>query len=451
MRQAKDGLFPLTPFFPQLTPNPTFEPGGTAMSITVVNLANMPINSATNQASFNYSVHNAISPTHYYVHDTIPGFYDLRVRWWCARNPEYESEIATVVGIAVGIPLAALGLTAVVLGAVPLVGAVGVSAFAIVGAVGGGISGVGSVLGTTVPWMISGPKVAAANDRKVENIEAIKDKVFVVTGKVPLELKKTAEGKIYEARSEDPNKFPIEVKEISRGDFDKMVDKAQISQSRVALAADTASLLRPRQNRRRRFHLGRGVELASDCRYWIENRMPKYDGVGILGAHNGEGNDSNYCVSKSSQKNLPEAHWQFIPVTGDDRDVMDKRRIFAICERLWSKFMVDDNSRNKMQLAKEMKSAYIKNPDSDDPRFHMRDPKDTPAKLGWTPYFEVLPTESGYWWISPVWDLTSKQEFDPQKRRFLSAHDHPTTDSIYSILGRKTSSLDEWKITPVTQ
>jgi len=80
------------------------------MPIIVLNLANLPINSATSNAGFEYSVHNAISPKHFYIHDTLPGiYYDLRVRW-TTHNPAYEADIGTVAMMVGGTAIALIGL-----------------------------------------------------------------------------------------------------------------------------------------------------------------------------------------------------------------------------------------------------------------------------------------------------------------------------------------------------
>jgi hypothetical protein len=138
------------------------------MPIIVVNLANLPINSATSNAGFEYSVHNAISPKHFYIHDTVPGtLYDLRVRWTFG-NPAYESDISTVAMMIGGTAISLLGLIlapftagmSIQAGAIAYQAIAGASAVGL--AMAKGAVPLGIALGAdAIKWIITDQKVKA--------------------------------------------------------------------------------------------------------------------------------------------------------------------------------------------------------------------------------------------------------------------------------------------------
>lgn len=404
------------------------------MSITVINMTNAPINSATMIAGLNHSVHNEISPGHYYIHDTVAGsIYQLRNRWWIG-NAEYEQNIRAIIMLSLGVPLTAIGVALTVVGAMPIAAAITAGEAVTAGsiamtAIGAAATAVSTTTGVA-EWVIQAVDVGKEDDVTESTIHGAENKIFMITGKIEFKETKDSKGRITKLTSKHPNEYPLKATKVSRSAFDDMVANGEIVQSRMPLVADMARLLNtnggiePHRIGRRHVEWGKDILVQANRRYWIENYHPEHS-RSILAVHDSEDNGTIYRVPFNEQSKLPEAQWQLIPV-GFDRNVEASARkpVFILCERRYGKVMVAEGS-NKVSMwhprDERLKDCYLdftgeqwvsQNGDAgtfccplstgEDPwifdtesghtRLRTKEEIDWRIRYEWTPFFALIPS-----------------------------------------------------------
>ena len=365
------------------------------MSITVVNLTNIPINSATNVASFNHSVHNKIGPCEYYIHDTIWGtYYTLRERWFCADNSPYEQDVFGIASTAGSVALAALGLVVAVIGGAaaiilaPATGGASVALGVLIGtaaAYGGTAVGVAGAGFATAGWVIQGKKVAPASDALWTNIAGQGNRIFKVVGYVPF-TEKVVDGKTM-VESEDPNKFPLRIEEIGEAEFNGWRASGTILQAANPLQNDVTALIGAQINEA----IAKPPNIDISLLYLIENQEP----AGILEASGDEYGLGINLVSKETHKELPQARWQLIPVRNASQTTMTGKRSslgprYVMCEREFTRFLGADKD-NAVEMRSSRNMGWS--------RVHFYTPVTFELSLypgdTWSPIFEVLEMPDG--------------------------------------------------------
>lgn len=404
------------------------------MSITVVNTTNLPINSATNVANFNHSVHNAINPGEYYIHDTIPGtLYTLRARWFCGENAPYEQDILNL-GLTVGgTLLSAVGLVVSALG-VGASWATGGASLALSFA-GAGISAAGEALAAT-SWGIHDTGVRASRDALWDTIPGQYNNVYKIMGEVPLKEAKDDKGNTI-ITSDHPNNFPLKIEKMDQTEFDRLRATNVLSQAGHPLHSDVKHLLNARELEPIEINEQTHATLSLNKRYWMENYHPGYH-TGILGAHDDETDDRVYRVHKKEQQHLPEAQWQLIPcppVAG--------RTFFVICERRFTKFLAATADRIVMVRTEDMAASTVNFANPGRPRFDLQL---DPTKIDWTPTFDLMPASNGYYYLRPVYAGYHALGAD---NWFVSARDDDKPE-IYKYQNHNEESYDQWKFVAVT-
>jgi hypothetical protein len=462
------------------------------MPIIVVNLANLPINSATSNAGFEYSVHNAISPKHFYIHDTVPGtLYDIRVRW-TFENPAYESDISTVAMMVGGTAISLLGLVLA-----PFTAGLSIQGGALVYQAIAGASAVGLAIAKgAVPltialaadatkWIITDQKVKDADDIKWTNIKGAETTILVIKGHVPFqEIKKiNVEGKeeVVEIRSPHPNQYPLEAERLEESTFNSLRSKGELTQSRIPALADLNILLGTLDNGAYTCALDSNVTVATNRRYWIENHHPGH-APGILGAHDAETDMHFYRTPKATTKSAPESQWQLVPHLNLRPNQGGNRtghplNVFALFERRWGKCLAYDG--NSVQMRGPLSLVNVEHQGD---KYHFgvdftettweAEPKPHPVlKLrertmhtqdllrtqGWTPFFALIPgSQPGYFYITPFTPATSFTEsLTPElytrlreKGPFISADDGDTT-RIWTLEGHPSAAMSQWRFEAV--
>jgi hypothetical protein len=461
----------------------------------VVNLANLPINSATSNAGFEYSVHNAISPKHFYIHDTVPGtYYDLRVRWTFG-SPAYESDISTVAMMIGGTALSLLGLALA-----PFTAGLSIQAGAVVyQAIGGGMAlGLAMAKGAvplaialgadSVKWIITDQKVKEADDIKWTNVKGADTTIFVIRGTVPIESTKTVvvDGKehVTEISSKDPNLFPLQAEKLDEEVFNRLRSRGELTQSRIPILADLNILLGTLDAHAYTCNLGADSRVSTNKRYWIRNYHPDCP-PGILGANSAEGDKRFYRTPASDDQTHPENHWQLVPYLNlaarqGGNDTGFPLNVFALAERRYGKFLTYDiHSRGvEMRDALSMQELTI----AGDERFHYAvdftgttweaKPRPYPklrlrsrsgaeqseSKLGWTPYFAIIPGRSpGYFYITPYLPKSPfSTDLNPafystmrDKGPFISADSRCGGTNIWILENHPSDAMDQWQFAEV--
>jgi hypothetical protein len=402
------------------------------MPIIVLNLTNMPINSATSNAGFNYSVHNSISPKHYYIHDTVPGTkYDIRIRW-ALSSPAYESDVAKVASIATGVVIGVLGLALAPFTAGMSLGANGITyATAGLGTMGLAMAKVGLPLGVkmasdAVVWKIADDKAKAADDIRKSDLDGAKTTVLVVKGTVPFKTvttTKNGQEVVTEIQSENPNRFPLTVQELDESAFNTLRGTGQVTQSRIPILADLNALLGTLDANAMTFNLPPDTKVRSNRRYWIENYHPKCPD-GLLSAADSETDCHFYRRLKSDTAKLPESQWQLVPyeILSGPRTPGDTPliwNIFAICERRYGKFLCFYKNGAAVQMRRPLEMEHIRIDDRDGYMFDVDfgahpSPRivltnglagvqlNALSRLDWTPFFALIPgPQNGYFHITP--------------------------------------------------
>ncbi len=327
--------------------------GYNPVSITVINLANIPINSATNVATFNHSVHNRIGPCEYYIHDTIWGtYYTLRERWFCEYNAPYEQDVFGIVSTAGGVALAALGLVAAVVGAaasVILAVPTGGASIAIGVAIGTSVGYAGTAVGmasgglVTAGWVIQGKSVAHANDALLTSIRGQDNRIFKIVGYVPF-TEKVINGKTV-VESPDPNQFALRVEEVNEAEFNKWRADGTIIQAADPLQGDVALLLGAQIN-----------EPQAGAPHIVMTRpyLLKTDSVKPAGKLSASADENDYgvhLVTGDAPQLTANAEWQLIPVRNASQTAVTGKRSslgprYVICNRQFTKFLGANTDRS---------------------------------------------------------------------------------------------------------
>lgn len=465
------------------------------MPIIVLNLTNLPINSATSNAGFNYSVHNAISPNHYYIHDTVPGtFYDIRIRW-SLNSPAYESDIAHVVSIVTGVAIGLLGLALAPFTAGWTLGATGYVWEPTLATVGLAMAKVGAPLTVKlgadgIIWKVAKGNTRAANDIRKGDIKGADTTVLVVEGKVPFQTTTvTKDGKevITEITSKDPSEYPLTVRELDMDSFNEMRSSGKITQSRIPILADLNALLgtvdkkEQKDKDRYTFELAPETKIQSNRRYLIENYHPGSP-AGLLSAHDSESDEHFFRRLKSEAAKLPESQWQFVPYMSLKNQQGGNAtgaalNVFAICERRYGKFLCYDKKGQEVQMRFPLNMQDIRIGDEGGYLFdidfesHYLHPQmilvnnshriTNPGlirSLDWTPFFALVPgTQSGYFYITPYLPQTDfATELTPQFYKkmkdegpFIAAGDGSEDRRIWTLANHRTDSMDQWKFVEV--